>query len=160
MQKKQRAVVMAILLGGVLALGSVTVGAQKSTQPWTGAETVTPDALVKELKNPDRAARPVVVCAGFQVLYRGAHVPGAAYAGPASRPQGLAALKAWAEPLPRATNLVVYCGCCPMAECPNIRPAFAALHAMGFTHLRVLVLPRGFAKDWVYRHLPIARGES
>ncbi|TAN20595.1 MAG: rhodanese-like domain-containing protein [Acidobacteria bacterium] len=158
MRKAQRTAVMAILLGGVLALGSVTVGAQKSAQRWTTAETVMPDALVKELKNPDRTARPVVVCAGFQVLYRGAHVPGAAFAGPPSRPQGLAALKAWAAPLPRTTNLVVYCGCCPMTKCPNIRPAFAALHAMGFTRLRVLVLPRSFAKDWVYRHLPIARG--
>jgi hypothetical protein len=34
-------------------------------------------------------------------------------------------------------------------HCPNIRPAFEALQAMGFKHLRVLVLPTDLAKDWI-----------
>ncbi|MGH9412310.1 MAG: hypothetical protein ACRD0Y_01090 [Terriglobales bacterium] len=145
-----------MILAGVLALGAA--GGPQKTNPWTPAETVTPAVLARQLAKGSGAARPLVVCAGFNVLYRGAHVPGAVYAGPASRPQGLAALKKWAAHVSRAANLVVYCGCCPMAVCPNIRPAFEALHAMGFTHLRVLVLPHSFARDWVEPGLPVARG--
>lgn len=42
-----------------------------------------------------------------------------------------------------------------MAECPNVRPAFTALRDMGFTHLRVLMLPNNFAADWVDKHYPV-----
>lgn len=72
--------------------------------------------------------------------------------------KGLADLKKFAQALPRSTELVVYCGCCPMAHCPNIRPAFEALRAMGFTHLKALVLPHDFAHDWVQAGYPVAKG--
>lgn len=162
MQRTLVATVATVLLGGALALGAVSArptAQAASATPWDAAETVTPAALAAEMAHAKAGAGPVVVCAGFQVLYRGGHVPGAAYAGPASQPEGLAALKKWAAGRPRSANVVVYCGCCPMTECPNIRPAFEALHAMGFTHLRVLLLPDSFGKDWVGQGLPVARGD-
>jgi hypothetical protein len=56
--------------------------------------------------------------------------------------------------MPRSTNLVIYCGCCPLEKCPNLRPAFIALHEMGFTNLRALILPTSFAVDWSDKGLP------
>src|ERR1700722_17178763 len=56
--------------------------------PWTDAETVRPADLVKEMADVKGAKKPVVVCSGFQFLYEGAHVPGAVYHGPASKPEG------------------------------------------------------------------------
>ena len=67
-------------------------------------------------------------------------------------------MKKWAGTLPRKTNLVVYCGCCPFSRCPNIRPAFTALRDMGFTRLRVLILPKDFAADWVAKGYPVQKG--
>jgi thiosulfate/3-mercaptopyruvate sulfurtransferase len=119
------------------------------SEPWTQAQTVKPADLVKEMADAKGATKPVVVCSGFKFLYDGAHVPGAVFHGPASKPEGLDDLKKWAQGIPRSSNLVVYCGCCPFDQCPNIRPAFEALRSMGFQHLRVLVLPNNFAKDWV-----------
>lgn len=127
--------------------GDAGPAAGAATEPWSDAQTVQPAELSKEVSVAQN--RPVVVCAGFRVLYEGAHVPGAVYHGPASKPEGLADLKKWAQGIPRSANLVVYCGCCPFSRCPNIRPAFEALRAMGFQHLRVLLLPDNFAKDWV-----------
>src|SRR2546430_10801412 len=64
---------------------------------------------------------PTVVFVGFRSLYVGGHVPGAAFHGTASTDQGLAELQAWAAIVPRSTDLVIYCGCCPFDKCPNIR---------------------------------------
>lgn len=118
-----------------------------------------PAQLAKQLKEP-KASRPIVLQVGFLALYRGAHIPGALYAGPASRPEGLTALRKAAARLPRDREVVIYCGCCPLNECPNIHPAYAALRSMGFRRVRVLELPQDFAHDWVAKGLPVVRGDS
>jgi thiosulfate/3-mercaptopyruvate sulfurtransferase len=133
--------------------------APAGSEPWTDAEIVKPADLVKEMADAKGAQKPVVVCSGFQFLYETAHVPGSVYHGPALKPEGLADLKKWAQGVPRSSNLVIYCGCCPFDKCPNIRPAFEALHSMGFQHLRVLVLPNNFGKDWVENGYPVEKGK-
>jgi thiosulfate/3-mercaptopyruvate sulfurtransferase len=114
--------------------------------------------LVKEL-SVRAADRPIVVCVGFHTLYDGAHIPGASLHGPSSTSAGLADLKKWAEPLPRSAKVVIYCGCCPLDHCPNAHPAFTALRQMGFTHLRLLMIPDDFARDWVASGYPVAKGK-
>lgn len=120
---------------------------------------IQPDELVKQLKEPE-AKRPIVLHVGFQVLYNGAHVPGAIYAGPASTAAGLEKLRQAAARIPRDREVVIYCGCCPMTKCPNIHPAYDALSKMGFRRLRVLNLPDDFAHDWAEKGLPIHKGAS
>lgn len=127
--------------------------------PWALAQSVDAAALAKELADSKPANQPKIVCVGFHTLYDGAHIAGASFHGSASTPQGLDDLKNWAKPLPRTGNVVIYCGCCPLAHCPNVRPAFTALRDMGFTHLRVLVLPHDFATDWVAPGYPVAKGQ-
>jgi len=130
-----------------------------ASETWTDAESVKPADLVKEMADAKGTDHPVVVCAGFRILYEGAHVPGAVFRGPASKPEGLNDLKKWAQGIPRSSNVVVYCGCCPFDHCPNIRPAFETLHSMGFQHLRVLVLPNNFAKDWADQGYAYEKGK-
>src|ERR1700674_1842813 len=83
---------------------------------------------------------------------------GVSFHGTASTEQGLVEMKKWADGLPRTTNLVIYCGCCPFEKCPNVRPAFTALSGMGFKKLRVLILPTNLATDWVGKGYPIQTG--
>lgn len=127
--------------------------------PWKPSETIDAASLAKAVSDSNSANPPIIVCVGFHTLYEGAHIRGASFHGAASTPQGLADLKQWAKRLPRESNIVIYCGCCPLAHCPNVRPAFSALHEMGFTHLRVLILPHDFATDWVRPGYPIAKGK-
>jgi len=101
---------------------------------------------------------PSVVFVGFRSLYVGGHVPNAVFHGTASTEQGLAELKSWAATLPRSADLVIYCGCCPMDKCPNLRPAYTALSSMGFKNVRVLLLPTSFAVDWAEKGYPIQKG--
>lgn len=126
--------------------------AQNPSDPWTSAQTVQANDLVKELSDPKSV--PTVVFVGFQRLYTAGHIKGAQFHGSGGSNEGLTQLKAWSSALPRTTNLVVYCGCCPLERCPNLRPAFSALHEMGFTKLRALILPTSFAADWAEKGLP------
>ena len=94
----------------------------------------------------------------FLRLSRVAMFLAVSFHGTASKEEGLAELKKWLATLPRSANLVIYCGCCPFDRCPNIRPAYTAVHDLGFTHVRVLVLPTSFAADWVEKGYPIEKG--
>lgn len=51
--------------------------------------------------------------------------------------------------------VVVYCGCCSYASCPNIKPAYDALIANGFKNAKVLELPVGIKEDWVAKGYPM-----
>ena len=150
-----------LIVAVVLALGTAscagnTAGTASSSEPW-GENTVKPADLVAELANASGADKPVVVCTAPPFLYRAGHVPGAVLHGPMTSPSVISELTAWAQPLPRSSNIVIYCGCCPMEQCPNIRPAYKLLRDLGFTRIRVLVLPDNFATDWVGRGYPVEK---
>ena len=130
---------------------------KKAADPWTSSETMQPAALAK-IFTDKYASVPTVVFVGFRSLYAGGHVPTASYHGTGSTEQGLTELKAWADSLPRSTEVVIYCGCCPMDKCPNIRPAYTALSGMGFKKVRVLILPTSFAADWADKGYPMQKG--
>ncbi len=51
--------------------------------------------------------------------------------------------------------IVVYCGCCSYASCPNIKPAYDALIQAGFKNAKVLELPEGIAPDWISKGYPM-----
>jgi thiosulfate/3-mercaptopyruvate sulfurtransferase len=152
---------LALLAAGVtrLPLHGAKSLAATSLDPWTKAQVVEPADLVKELTTANSAEKPVVVCVGFHTYFKNAHVPGAVFHGPALAPQNLDELKKWAQKIPRTTNLIVYCGCCPLAGCPNLRPGFLVLRDMGFKHLRVLPLLNSFAVDWVEKGYPVEKGD-
>jgi thiosulfate/3-mercaptopyruvate sulfurtransferase len=127
------------------------------TDPWNQEQTVTPAGFVKEIQQKyDPSLK--IIYVGVHTLYAGAHIPGAVFHGPGSTEQGIADLKKFAATLPKDSNVLIYCGCCPLDRCPNLRPAFSALRDMGFTHLRVLILPTSFAADWIEKGYPIEKG--
>jgi thiosulfate/3-mercaptopyruvate sulfurtransferase len=130
---------------------------KKSVDPWADSQLVQPAKFAHELVDKYSSV-PTVIYVGFRSLYAGGHIPGASYHGTASTEEGLADLKKWADTLPRTTELVIYCGCCPFAKCPNIRPGFSALDKMGFKKMRVIVFPTSFAADWAEKGYPIQKG--
>lgn len=148
-----------LLALALLSLTSPAIHSQekKTADPWASSEAMQPAQLSKMLTDK-YVSLPTVVFVGFRSLYAGGHVPDASFHGTASTEQGLAELKTWAASLSRSTELVIYCGCCPMEKCPNIRPAYTALSSMGFKRLRVLVLPTSFAVDWADKGYPMQKG--
>jgi hypothetical protein len=140
-----------------LSMRTIQGDEKKIADPWPSSQAMQPANLAKDL-TVTSLYLPTVVFIGFRSLYVGGHIPGAAFHGTASTEQGLAELKKWADTVPRPTNLVIYCGCCPFDKCPNIRPAYTALSNMGFKRLRVLVIPTNFATDWVDKGYPMQKG--
>jgi rhodanese-related sulfurtransferase len=151
-----RLIVAVLLALGLSACAGNTPGTASSGEIW-GENSVKPADLVAELANASGADKPVVVCTAPPFLYRSGHIPGAVLHGPLTSPSVTGELTAWAQPLPRSSNIVIYCGCCPMEQCPNVRPAYKALKDLGFTRVRVLILPDNFATDWVSRGYPIEK---
>lgn len=124
-------------------------------------------ALSNSLIQPDEAARiisaanqprPSIIYVGFPSLYNGAHITGAVLAGPASKPDGLDQLKQVVRTMPHNHAIVIYCGCCPFDRCPNIRPAYDTLQQLGFTNVKVVMMPTNMHTDWVAKGYPTTKG--
>ena len=126
-----------------LLLGVLLCGAAQAQE---SLSLIQPADLAKILQSSAKE-KPLVLQVGFHVLYASRHIPGAEYAGPASDPQGLAALRARVRDLPHDRFIVLYCGCCPWTHCPNVHPAYQALHALGFNNVKVLYLADNFRSD-------------
>ena len=142
----------AVLLAAVLAFSQVPAN------PWPESAILNPGDLAKALRSDAR--KPAVICVAFPVLYRSKHITGAVFAGPGNRPEGIAALKKAVAGMAKDSDVVLYCGCCPMTRCPNIRPAYQALKETGFTRVRVLSIPTNMAADWYQKGYPSEAGSA
>jgi thiosulfate/3-mercaptopyruvate sulfurtransferase len=142
----------AILFAAVLGFSQVV------SNPWPESDLLEPADLAKTLRSS--GAKPAVICVAFPVLYRSKHITEAVYAGPGNRPEGIEALKKAVAGMAKDRDLVLYCGCCPMVKCPNIRPAYQALKDMGFTRVRVLSIPTNMATDWYSKDYPSEAGSA
>jgi len=95
---------------------------------------------------------------GPRISYAQAHIPGDEYFGPAAKAEALQELRNHVEGLDRNRFIVIYCGCCPWSHCPNVKPAYEALHDLGFSKLKVLYIPNNLGTDWVNKGYPVQKG--
>ena len=133
-----------VLIGAVTLLAAALAADMPLIQPKDAAARVA-----------DKSAKLVVIQVGPNVLYRSKHIPGALYAGPTAKPEGLALLKQAVDKLPRDRELVLYCGCCPWDHCPNMKPAMELLRQMGFTRARAMYVATNFKTDWIDQGYPV-----
>jgi len=145
-----------IIVWGAAVLMSTSIVAQQATQI-PASRLIYPAELVTLLQSSK--VTPLLIQVGSHVLYSQAHIPGSEYIGPASSEGGLEQLRRRVNPLPRNKLIVIYCGCCPWNHCPNVKPADDALHAMGFTNVKVLYIAGNFGVDWVEKGYPVSKGD-
>lgn len=129
------------------------------SDPWQAGQIMTAEDLTASLSKA-AGDRPLVLYVGPRFSYEGGHIAGSSFAGPASKPEGIQALKDAVKSFPREGQVVLYCGCCPWKVCPNVRPAFRTLQDLGFTNVRVLYLPTNLRRDWTDKGLPTQKGGS
>lgn len=126
----------------------------KSQQPenWTKDQLIEPAALAQTIEaNKDI---PLIYCIGPGVV-----IPHSIDIGMTSEQENLQKFKETIDKLPRTANIVIYCGCCPFAKCPNVRPAIAALKDKKFTNFHLLNLPDNIKKDWIAKGYPQVNNE-
>ena len=169
------AVSATLAVGAVLAFGVRTQSAAgKAAQSATAAAAQVPAAgkaielasavqieprQLAELLSETKGEKPVVLHVGFKNFYEQARIPGSDYAGPGSKPGGLELLRKRVASLQHKRLIVLYCGCCPWDKCPNAKPAYDALHAMGFTNVKVVHIADNFGANWVNAGLPVTKGQ-
>lgn len=120
------------------------------TNPWTSKQLIEPAQLAAVLNNP-KLKKPLIFNIGVVQDIKGAKNVGAA-----SDKANLVKLKSSIAKLPRNSNIVVYCGCCPFEKCPNVRPAFQMVKDMGFSNARLLNLSTNIKTDWISKDYPMA----
>ncbi len=123
----------------------------------TRLKTVSAEDVVSSLTA--KTGKPLLFHVGSHMLYLQAHIPGSDYLGAGSTPEGIERLRKRVSTLPKNTDIVLYCGCCPWSHCPNVNPAYEVLQQMGFTNVKVLFIANNFGTDWVDKGYPVAKGE-
>jgi rhodanese-related sulfurtransferase len=157
MQVAMKVVRMSLIVSVVAAMFAVSLEAFQATAIPT-VRLIQPEALVNILQD-SKAEKPLMIQVGSHVLYAQAHIPGSEYIGPASGEAGLQQLRKRLESLPKGKFILLYCGCCPWGHCPNVKPAYDAVVAMGFTNVKVLYIADNFGANWVDKGYPVAKGE-
>ena len=122
-------------------------------EPWTEKQLRDPAALAKSLRDPT-SKKPVILDIGPASWIRGGRIKDSIVVGPAREAQNLEKLRAAVSAYPKNADLLIYCGCCPFKDCPNIRPAFKLLNEMKFTQHKLLNLPHNLKTDWINRGFP------
>jgi rhodanese-related sulfurtransferase len=142
------------LLGVLMAAACL---GQEGSNPWSRSELMEPSELAAAIQKPNR---PMVISVAFPVLYRSRHILHAVDGGAASKPEGIETLKKLVSSSSKDADIVIYCGCCPMEKCPNVRPAYRLLKEMGFKRVRVLNIPTNMATDWNSKGYPSEPGTA
>ena len=145
--------------GTVLLVASLGVFAAQQGDPWSPSDVLQPKDFAARLAVA-AGSKPLVLFVGPVKIYSANRIPGALLAGPAASGEGLERLKETVKKAPRDRAIVIYCGCCPSDQCPNIRPAYRALREMGFKDVKVVMIPTTFNEDWVSKGYPTDRAES
>jgi len=140
---------------GALLLGSFLVLAVAAARPdaLTPADLIRPDELTKALSLPEKD-RPLILHVGPQALFRTGRIPDARFAGPGSTARGRATLQRALLGVPPSRPIVLYCGCCPWVNCPNVKPAFETARSSGYSNVKVLYIAQDMKRDWVSQGRP------
>ena len=94
--------------------------------------------------NDAKAEQPVIYSIGPSGM-----IKGAIKIGPTQDQENIDKLKTALSKLPKNKAIVVYCGCCPFKNCPNIRPAMRLLAEQKFTNYKLLDLSQNLKTDWI-----------
>lgn len=146
-----------------LLLGALSVGAgagllacRDAGAPATQAPMMPPATLAARVDDI-KAGKIAVFYVGPRALWGKGRVPGAKALSEVDSDEGLEKLRNAMKETPEGTEIVVYCGCCPVRNCPNVRPAGEAIKALGRKNAFILDLPTRFATDWADKGYPVER---
>jgi thiosulfate/3-mercaptopyruvate sulfurtransferase len=122
----------------------------KQTEPWTQDQLMAPEALASII-NDSTSVKPLIVSIGPVNL-----IKGAIKIGPVNEKENLNEFKKLLSKTDKKRSIIIYCGCCPFKNCPNIRPAFIQLNKMNFINHKLLNLPHNLKVDWIDHNYPMS----
>jgi thiosulfate/3-mercaptopyruvate sulfurtransferase len=122
--------------------------ADVSNEPWNSSQLMEPAKLADQINKNENL--PVIYNIGPS-----GRIKTSIYIGSAGDEENLQKLKTNLTNRDREETIVIYCGCCPFKDCPNIRPAFSLLKTMDFEKPFLLNLPDNLKTDWIDKGYPM-----
>lgn len=122
---------------------------QQAKEPWTEKQLIQPQELAKIIIDCNKPETYIFSIGPMGFIKNTIDI------GEGKDKKNLEKLKKELSKLPKDANIVIYCGCCPFKDCPNIRPAFALLNKMKFTNHKLLNLPKNLKVDWIDKGYPM-----
>lgn len=126
-----------------------TIITYSQTPLWSKQQLMPTKELADKI-NTNAKDKPLVLNVGPMEL-----IKGAVDVGRATSVTGIEKIKSTLAMENKTRTVVVYCGCCSYASCPNIKPAYDAVISAGFKNAKVLELPEGIKPDWVAKDYPM-----
>lgn len=120
----------------------------KNAEPWRPDQLMEP-AVLAEIITGSEAKKPLIISIG-----PAATIKTSVGVGPANEAENIAKLETLLSKEPKDRAIVIYCGCCPFAKCPNVRPAFTKLNEMGFKNHKLLNIAKNLKTDWLDKGYP------
>lgn len=117
--------------------------------PWKKEQIIPTKELAEKIQNHSKDL-PIIINVGPMENIKTAIAVGAT-----GTEEGINKLTKTISTLKKTDKIVIYCGCCSYANCPNIRPAFKKLQESGFKNVKVLDIPEGIKPDWVAKGYPV-----
>jgi hypothetical protein len=112
-------------------------------------QLIQPDVLVKKIGEP-ADKRPIILNVGVEK-----NIKSAVEIGILSSPSKQEKLKKALTSIDKNKEVVIYCGCCVLKECPNIPIALNYVKSLGYINVKILNLPVGLDEDWVSKKYPM-----
>jgi len=147
--KKAKITILSLLALAVTAFLFQSFAKQQVKEPWTEKQLMEPSELVQIINNENKSNTYI-----FSMGHAG-HIKYSIDIGEGRDKKNIAKLETEVSKLPKDANIVIYCGCCPFGDCPNIRPAFRLLNEMKFTNHKLLNLPVNLKVDWIDKGYPM-----
>ncbi len=131
-------------------------GVQNISGPWSAEKLIEPETM-KDVLSSRQKGNIVIIHTGPPVLFKAGHIPGAIAVGQTSDSSGAMKLMRELQKIAKDKRIILYCGCCPWKNCPNVRPAYTITYEMGFRNVEVLYLPNNFKIDWMKKGFPVEK---
>ncbi len=138
---KRQKYILSGILTVFLSFTTIILSAQ-SGDPWTSKDLMAPETLATMIGKPN-GQKPIIFNIGPLD-----DIKGAINIGSTNKKANLDKLTKALAGVPKDKMVVIYCGCCPFKNCPNIRPAFNLLKEQGFKNPKLLNLSHNLKVDW------------
>lgn len=121
---------------------------QVKKEPWTQSQLMPVETLANRISK-GQTKNLLVLSIGFDDV-----IAGSTYVGAGRDRAAIEKLKQILKNESKDTEVVLYCGCCPFASCPNVRPAFQTVKDLGFKNLKLLDIPNNIKVNWIDKGYP------
>lgn len=125
----------------------------KGSGKWKPEQLISPEVLVQKIQSGEAVHMLILNTGPVE------NIPGAVNIGEVEKAANVKKLAKFLADQPRDKEIVLYCGCCPLAGCPNIEPAYKKLEQMKFTNFKILNLPQDLQEDWIDKGYPMNTGK-